>query len=149
LWIVEQRVLVELRLELVDEIDQPARAVDYRRPSLRSNLSRRWLHFSADVRAFQAIPYLRLARRPGAKPVDSLRHQAELVRLAKTRDRVDVERNDIAPKHIGFVIVELGAVSPSDPGVVCDALAKVEHDRPIRVDHLHSPVGVDDFRWGN
>ena len=55
--IVEQGVLVEFRLELVDEVDQPARAVDEGHPDLGLDLVRRGLGVGvADVSTFDAVP---------------------------------------------------------------------------------------------
>src|SRR6516162_6206755 len=88
------------------------------------------------MRALDAIPNRLAAFRPLDETVDSLGNVPEKlgsVGSTQASDRVDIERDDVSAAGIARIVIKAGSRAPSDPGVVGDALAEVEHHRPGRV----------------
>ena len=100
--VVEQRVLVETRLELVDEVDQTPRAMNQRHPDFRLDLCGRGLgRRVVDARALDAVPDQLVAAGPFHQPIDPLGDIPEelgSVRPIEAGDRIDVERDDVGPR---------------------------------------------------
>ncbi len=149
LGIVQQRGFLERGLELVHEINQPARAVNERHPDFRAHLLRRRLDPRiADVRTFDTVPDDLFATRPLHQSLDALRDELEFachLRLVM-HDGIDVERGDVAALDVFGVILRMIAADAAAYVVVpCHALAEIQQHRTRGVGGAHPLIVAHDF----
>src|SRR5947207_9416572 len=98
-WVLQQRGFVKLRLELMNEVNQSARAVNERHPRFAPDLVRGWFSVQlANARAFETIPDDLFATAPFHQPLDTAGDKPEFTGNlpAIMIDGINVERGDVA-----------------------------------------------------